>query len=695
MANDLELDIEGMTCTACARRVEKSLNKLPGVSAYVDFATETAHLTYSGQSGNTEPNLEELKTAVEATGYKIGEGKSEQKSIKPKLITGAVLSVLTVAISMIPAFRFTGWEWVALVLSTPVMFYVSLPFHQATIKNLRFGSTTMDTLISLGSLVAYLYSVFNLFFGDPEQVYFEVAAVVPTVVLLGRYIELGARRSATDSVKALLSAIPETSIVIRDGERIEISTSEIRLGDHVVIPAGQTIPVDGIVIDGNATIDNSAITGESLPEEISTGSVVSGGGLNLNGSLVIEATSNSAGSRLGRIADLVREATSQKTKVAGITDRISAVFVPAVIVTAIVTYLVWAFGFNNPELAFQAAVAVLVIACPCALGIAVPMSLVVSAGNGAKRGIVIRNPDSLTDLSKIKQIVLDKTGTLTYGKLAVHEVIEIAGKKDEILARAAAVEKLSAHPIAKAIADLDHSLTATEGEETAGFGISGIVNGTRVTVSKNTEVSNAEELQKVIDSIEAKSLVVVSWDGIAQGVITLTDTVRDSAIEAIAELKAQSIEPIIVSGDNQAQVDAVAAQVGISRAYGDVSPEDKQSTVKQLSAEQKTAMVGDGLNDVAALAGADVGIAMGSGTRAAQSAAAITILDDNPMSIPYAMRLAKRTWANIVQNLGWAFGYNILLIPVAALGFLNPMLAGAAMGFSSISVVLNSWRLKR
>lgn len=694
MAQDLELDIEGMTCTACARRVEKSLNKLPGISAYVDFATETAHLTYAGQPGSAEPNLDELKTAVESTGYKIGEGKSEQKSIKPKLISGAVLSVITVAISMIPAFRFAGWEWVALALSTPVMFYVSLPFHQATAKNLRFGSTTMDTLISLGSLVAYLYSVFNLFFGDPEQVYFEVAAVVPTVVLLGRYIELGARRSATDSVKALLSAIPETSIVIRDGERIEISTSEIRIGDHVVIPAGLTIPVDGIVIDGNATVDNSAITGESLPEEITTGSVVSGGGLNLNGSLVIEASSNSAGSRLGRIADLVREATSQKTKVAGLTDRISAVFVPAVIVIAVITYAVWAFGFNDPELAFQAAVAILVIACPCALGIAVPMSLVVSAGNGAKRGIVIRNPDSLTDLSKIKQIVLDKTGTITYGKLAVNEVIEIAGKKAEVLAKAAAVEKLSAHPIAKAIADLDHSLSATDAEETAGFGISGVIDGTRVTVSKNTEVTNSAELQKVIDSIEAKSLVVISWDGLAQGVITLTDTVRDSAIEAIAELKNQNIEPIIVSGDNQAQVDAVAQQVGITRAYGDVSPEDKQSRVKALSSEQKTAMVGDGLNDVAALAGADVGIAMGSGTRAAQSAAAITILDDNPLSIPYAMKLAKRTWANIVQNLGWAFGYNILLIPVAALGLLNPMLAGAAMGFSSISVVLNSWRLK-
>ena len=695
MAQDLELDIEGMTCTACARRVEKSLNKLPGISAYVDFATETAHLTYAGQPGSEEPNLDELKTAVESTGYKIGEGKSEQKSIKPKLITGAVLSVTTVAISMIPAFRFLGWEWVALALSTPVMFYVSLPFHQATIKNLRFGSTTMDTLISLGSLVAYLYSVFNLFFGDPEQVYFEVAAVVPTVVLLGRYIELGARRSATDSVKALLSAIPETSIVIRDGERIEISTSEIRIGDHVVIPAGLTIPVDGIVVDGNATVDNSAITGESLPEEITTGSIVSGGGLNLNGSLVIEASSNSAGSRLGRIADLVREATSQKTKVAGLTDRISAVFVPAVIVIAVITYAVWAFGFNDPELAFQAAVAVLVIACPCALGIAVPMSLVVSAGNGAKRGIVIRNPDSLTDLSKIKQIVLDKTGTITYGKLAVNDVIEIAGKKAEVLAKAAAVEKLSAHPIAKAIADLDHSLSATDAEETAGFGISGVIDGTRVTVSKNTEVTNSAELQKVIDSIEAKSLVVISWDGLAQGVITLTDTVRDSAIEAIAELKSQNIEPIIVSGDNQAQVDAVAQQVGITRAYGDVSPDDKQSRVKALSSEQKTAMVGDGLNDVAALAGADVGIAMGSGTRAAQSAAAITILDDNPLSIPYAMKLAKRTWANIVQNLGWAFGYNILLIPVAALGLLNPMLAGAAMGFSSISVVLNSWRLKR
>lgn len=694
MAQDLELDIEGMTCTACARRVEKSLNKLPGISAYVDFATETAHLTYSGQPGSEEPNLDEVKTAVEATGYKIGEGKSEQRSIRPKLITGAILSVLTVAISMIPAFRFAGWEWVALLLSTPVMFYVSYPFHQATVKNLRFGTTTMDTLISLGSLVAYLYSVFNLLFADPEQVYFEVAAVVPTVVLLGRYIELGARRSATDSVKALLSAIPESSIVIREGERIKIGTAEIRIGDHVVIPAGETIPVDGTVIDGNATIDNSAITGESIPEEISIGSSVSGGGLNLNGSLVIEASSNSAGSRLGRIADLVREATSQKTKVAALTDRISAVFVPAVIVISVITYLVWAIGFGDTESAFQAAVAVLVIACPCALGIAVPMSLVVSAGNGAKRGIVIRNPDSLTTLSKIRQIVLDKTGTITYGKLAVDEVIEIASNRDEILGRAAAVEKLSAHPIAKAIADLDDSYSATDAQETAGFGISADIDGTRVTVSKNTDLENQSELQKAIDLIDAKSFVVVSWDGLAQGIITLTDTVRDSAVEAIQELKNQNIEPIIVSGDNQAQVDSVAKHVGIGRAFGDVSPEQKQSRVRALSNEQKTAMVGDGLNDVAALAGADVGIAMGSGTRAAQSAAAITILDDNPQSIPYAMKLAKRTWANIIQNLGWAFGYNILLIPVAALGLLNPMLAGAAMGFSSISVVLNSWRLK-
>ena len=695
MSSELELDIEGMTCTACARRVEKSLNKLPGVSAYVDFATETAHLTYTGQTESAEPNLDELKTAVEATGYKIGEGKSEQKSIRPKLITGAILGTITTLISMIPALRFVGWEWWALVLSTPVMFYVSYPFHEATIKNLRFGATTMDTLISLGSLVAYFYSVYNLLFGDPEQVYFEVAAVVPTVVLLGRYIELGARRSATDSVKALLSAIPETSIVIRQGERLEINTSEIKIGDQVVIPAGQTIPVDGEVIDGNATIDNSALTGESVPEEISVGSVVSGGGLNLNGTLVIIASSNSTGSRLGRIADLVREATSQKTQVARITDRISAVFVPIVIVISIVTYVVWAYGFGDQQTAFQAAVAVLVIACPCALGIAVPMSLVVSAGNGAKRGIIIRDPDSLTVLSKIKQIVLDKTGTLTYGKLAVSEVIEINASKQEIISSAAAVEKLSAHPIAKAIAAIDDSKQAENGSEIAGFGIKAVVDGKEITVSKNTEVENASELARVIDSIEAKSLVVVSWDGEAKGVITLTDTIRDTAITAIKDLKSQQITPIIVSGDNQAQVDSVASQLGIDRAFGDVSPESKQSRVKALSVEAKTAMVGDGLNDVAALAGADVGIAMGSGTRAAQSAAAITILDDDPQSIPFAMRLAKKTWNNILQNLGWAFGYNILLIPVAALGFLNPMLAGAAMGFSSISVVLNSMRLKR
>lgn len=687
---DLELEIEGMTCTACARRVEKGLNKLPGVVAYVDFATEKAHISASGGTDS-----EDYKAAIDAAGYSVGTGKSELAGIRPRLIVGGVLSTLAVIVSM--GMFFTGWQWAAFIFSTPVIIYVTSPFHIAAFKNLKLGSTTMDTLVSLGSSVAYIYSLYQLFFGNIEQVYFEVAAVVPTVVLFGRWLEVRARRSATDSVRALLSAIPTSSRIIRDGEIITISTSDIRIGDRVVVSPGESVPVDGEVVAGFTTLDNSTMTGESVPIEITSGEKVHAGSVNLTGGIEILATANSASSRLGQIADLVREATAKKTKLTSIADSISAVFVPIVIVIALGTYLVWAFVIGDQLTAFEASVAVLVIACPCALGIAVPMSLVVATSVGAKRGVVIREPDSLTLLAKIKTVMLDKTGTLTEGKLVVTEVIELAAKKAEISAFASAVESNSKHPIAKAIASYETDLVATDLKEISGVGVTATVSGKTISVFKPAaaEVTNASQLQEAVAAASVGSLVVVIWDGQAQGLLVLTDKVRTESKKTISDLNAMGIESVLVSGDNKATVQSVATELGIDKFFSDVTPEDKLGIVENQKKHSKTAMVGDGLNDVAALTGADIGIAMGSGSHAAQSASAITILDDSPLAIPFSLKLSRKTWNNIRQNLGWAFGYNILLIPVAAAGFLNPMFAGAAMAFSSISVVLNSLRLRK
>lgn len=686
---DLELEIEGMTCTACARRVEKGLNKLPGVTAYVDFATEKAHIS---ATGDVDPEI--FKSAIDDAGYSVGTGKSELAGIKPRLIVGGILSTLAVIVSM--AMPFMGWQWAAFIFSTPVIIYVTSPFHIAAFKNLRLGSTTMDTLVSLGSSVAYVYSLYQLLFGNIEQVYFEVAAVVPTVVLLGRWLEVRARRSATDSVRALLSAIPATSKIIRDGETITVNTSEIRIGDRVVVAPGESIPVDGEIVTGVSTLDNSTMTGESIPVEIAVGAIVHAGSVNLTGGIELIATANSASSRLGQIADLVREATAKKTKLTSIADSISAVFVPIVIVISIVTYVVWAFVIGDQLTAFEAAVAVLVIACPCALGIAVPMSLVVATSVGAKRGVVIREPDSLTLLAKIKTVMLDKTGTLTEGKLVVTDVIELAGSRETVSAVAAAVESNSKHPIAKAIANLKTDLVATDLAETSGVGVSALVDGKTVSLVKPAaaKVRNQQDLDSAIAGSGVGSLVVVIWDDLAQGVIVLTDQIRPEAKKTISDLAGMGIQAVLVSGDNEATVASVASELGIASYHSDVSPEKKLEIIEAEKQRSKTAMVGDGLNDVAALTGADIGIAMGSGSHAAQSASAITILDDSPLAIPFSLKLSRKTWNNIRQNLGWAFGYNILLIPVAAAGFLNPMFAGAAMAFSSISVVLNSLRLR-
>ena len=682
----LELEIEGMTCTACARRVEKNLNQVDGVTAYVDFATEKAHLQYAGVI-----ELDVLKKAVESAGYKVGDGKPELQSLRPRLIVGAVFATLAALFAMVPQLMFMGSQYLVWALATPVFFYVAYPFHSAAIKNLRHKDATMDTLVSLGSSVAYFYSVFLVLSGEMHS-YFEVAAVVPAVVLLGRYIEVRARKSATDSVRALLSAIPDTATVEIDGVRQEVPTHQIRKGNILFVAAGERIPVDGTLLSSFASVDNSTLTGESLPKELSQGASLSAGSTSLSGEIKLQAEASSATSRLSRIADLVREATSQKSKLASLTDSISKVFVPSVIVFAIATFFVWWLVVGDATRGFEAAVAVLVIACPCALGIAVPMSLVVATSIGTKRSVVIRNPDSLRLMAKIERVVFDKTGTLTDGSLKIVNSVAI-GDADLSLALqyAAAIEKGSKHPVAKAIAQTGSELEAQEVTEIAGRGVSGEVSGTKVFVEKPGSYENQAELEIALQKAGPNTLVVVAWGNKAKALIELSDELRPGAKETIAMLTQMGIDSELLSGDNEARVQFLAKELEMQHFTAQASPEQKLEHVSQLN---HVAMVGDGINDVAALASADVGIAMGSGAHAAQAASAVTILDDDPRAIPFAIKLGKKTYVNIWQNLGWAFGYNLLLIPVAALGLLNPMLAGAAMAFSSVSVVANSLRLR-
>lgn len=684
-----ELDIEGMTCTACARHIEKSLNKLDGVSAYVDFTSEKAHIT-----ADSNISKESLVHDVEESGYSVGSDRSEITSLTWRVIVGVVFSIPVALTSMVP-----GWMlniFITAALTLPVVTYVAWPFYIAALKNLRHLASTMDTLISLGVLVAFGYSTFSLFSGGHH--YFEVAAVVPTVVQIGRWLEVRTRRSATDSVRALLSAIPDSVKVRRDGTQVIIPASQVLEGDLVVIAAGERVPVDGIAEEGSGVLDNSLITGESVPENVVVGMVVAAGSLNLSGAFVFRATSVTGNSRISQIADLVREATATKTKITSITDRISAVFVPSVIVLAIFTYLFWVIIIGDTQQGISAAIAVLVIACPCALGIAVPMSLAVATAEGAKRGIVIRNPDALSLLNKVDTVVLDKTGTLTDGRLQVHDMLELGSMPlSEAVSIAAALERSSSHPIAKAISLLDSSKTATEVDETAGTGLTGVVDQIKYSIGLNevAEFSNQLKLEAAIDKVGAVSLAVLSRGNTALLLIALSDKVRPDSKRAISRLQSMGIEPVLLSGDVIPRVSDVAIELNITQWHARVSPESKLELINKFKkAGKTTAMVGDGLNDVAALTGADVGLAMGSGTHAAQSAAAVTILDDSPIGIPYALDLSRRTWKNIKQNLVWAFGYNVLLIPVAALGLLNPMLAGTAMAFSSVSVVLNALRLR-
>ena len=684
--NLIEVEIEGMTCTACARRVEKNLNKLDGVTAYVDFATEKAHLQLSKDLA-----AEEISAAVSDAGYRVGSGKPELQRLKPRLIAGGVSSLFAVLFAMVPGFQFEGSGYLVWFLASIVIFYVATPFHVAAFKNLRHFDATMDTLVSLGSSVAYAYSIFLILTGDMHT-YFETAAVVPSVVLLGRYIEVRARRSATDSVRALLSAVPDSATLEVDGKRVQVPTASLKKQAIIYVAAGEAIPADGLLLSAAASIDASTLTGETLPVELRTGDQVTGGTTNLQGEIQVQVTATSQTSRLSRIADLVREATATKTKLASLTDSISKIFVPAVIVFAIATYLVW-FFLGEQQIAFQAAISVIVIACPCALGIAVPMSLVVATGTGTKKAVVIRNADALSLLAKTKRIFFDKTGTLTDGKLAIVSATGLGGSSTEnMLELAASVAATSNHPASRAIAQAFPANGALDVVETAGRGISGLVGEILVSIEKPGTYQNQQELESALASAGPNTLVVVAWENWAHGLIELSDSMRPNARAAITALRQLGFQPFLLSGDNPQRVAVIASELGIKDFQGSTSPEQKLEII--ASQELPVAMVGDGINDVAALARAEVGIAMGSGAYAAQAASAITILDDDPLAIPFALNLARRTYRNIWQNLGWAFGYNLVLIPVAALGLLNPMLAGVAMAFSSVSVVANSLRLR-
>lgn len=685
--NLLELDIEGMTCTACARRVEKNLNKLDGVTAYVDFATEKAHL----QLG-VPVALDVLKQAVENAGYRVGEGKSELQTLKPRLYVGGLLAILAMLFGMVPQLHFEYTSYLTWALATPVIFWVAYPFHSAAIKNLRHLDMTMDTLVSLGSSVAYLYSIWLVVNGEMHN-YFEVSAVVPSVVLVGRFIEVRARRSATDSVRAMLSAIPDSATIEVEGQRQTVPTHQIKKGAVVLVAAGERIPVDGELLSLSAQIDTSTLTGESLPLQGKSGDHLSAGTTNLAGEIKLLASGTAAASRLSQIADLVREATSQKTKLGSMADRISSFFVPAVIVISLATFGIWIALGADTGFAFSAAVAVLVIACPCALGIAVPISLVVATSLGTKRSVVIRNPDSLQLMNKLSRVIFDKTGTLTDGRLRVVNSRGLGGVGSAtMLAYAAAVEKGSKHPVAQAISKLSDKFVAEDVREVAGVGLIGKVAGLEISVERPGTYENQAELDQAISNAGPNTLVVVAWEDWAHGLIELSDQIRPGSKEAIDELHKLNLSTMILSGDNQARVSVVANELGIDEFSASVSPEGKLAILRDKS--KLSAMVGDGINDVAALSAADIGIAMGSGSHAAQAASAITVLDDDPRAIPFAIKLARQTHRNILQNLGWAFGYNILLIPVAAMGLLNPMLAGVAMAFSSVSVVVNALRLK-
>ena len=732
--DQLELPITGMTCASCAVRIEKRLNKIEGVSATVNYATENASVIYDP----SRIAAQDLVDAVEGAGYHASLPAASPRPFVPesdtnrglrnRLIWSAVLSLPVLLLSMIPWLQFDNWQWLAMQLATPVVLWAAWPFHQATWANLKHGAATMDTLISVGTLAAWGWSVIALFFGDAgvvgmrmsfnvvpsrsasmNDIYFEVASVVITALLAGRYLEARAKRQAGAALKALLAlGVKEVSVLDAGGRERSIPVEELLVGSRFVVRPGEKVATDGIVEEGASAVDQSLITGESAPVERSPGDGVVGATVNLGGRLVVRATKVGADTALSQIARLVTQAQSGKAPVQRLADRVSAVFVPVVIAIAAGTFAFWILRGDSSAFAFSSAVAVLIIACPCALGLATPTALLVGTGRGAQLGLLIKGPEILESTRAVDTIVLDKTGTVTTGKMALTEVVVTAGTdRREALRHVGAVEHASEHPIGRAIAaaaasELGTLASVTQFVNREGLGVEGSVDGHRVVAGRPVlleaeGLSFPEALVTAMDAAEAagQTAIAAAWDGSVRAVFVVADTPKATAAEAIGQLKALGLRPVLLTGDNTRAARAVAADVGIDEVIAEVLPADKAAVVSRLQAEGRVvAMVGDGVNDAPALAQADLGLAIGTGTDVAIEASDLTLVAGDLRGAADAIRLSRRTLRTIKQNLVWAFGYNVAAIPFAAAGLLNPLIAGVAMALSSVSVVANSLRLR-
>ncbi len=742
----IDLDIAGMTCAACANRVERKLNRLDGVEATVNFATERASVSVPDGT-----DADELIAAVEAAGYGAslptppqqtdpsdgtaegGAGATtpldpETKDLRHRLLVSALLSIPVIALAMVPAFQFDNWQWASLTLAAPVVVWGAAPFHRAAWTNLRHGAATMDTLISMGTLAAFAWSLYALFLGDAghpgmrhgfsltadrgmasANIYLEVAAGVTVFILAGRYLEARAKRRSGAALRALLELGAKDVAVLRDGVEQRVPVGELQVGDRFVVRPGEKIATDGLVEEGHSAVDESLLTGEPVPVDVGPGSEVTGATVNTSGRLVVVARRVGADTALAQIARLVEDAQTGKAPVQRLADRVSAVFVPAVILLALGTLVGWLVAGEPTATAFSAAVAVLIIACPCALGLATPTALLVGTGRGAQMGILIKGPEVLESTRRVDTVVLDKTGTVTTGEMALHDVFTADGvTPDEALRLVGSLEAASEHPIARAIATgataAGITLSPVEGfANTEGLGVNGVVDGHAVVAGRERFLADwalhlPPELVEAKERAESlgRTAVVAGWDGRATAVLVVGDSVKPTSSEAVAELRGLGLRPVLLTGDNRSAAEAVAREVGIDEVTAEVLPHEKVEVVRRLQDEGRVvAMVGDGVNDAAALAQADLGLAMGSGADVAIEASDLTLVRGDLRSVPQAISLSRRTLGTIKGNLFWAFAYNVAALPVAAAGLLDPMLAGAAMAFSSVFVVTNSLRLRR
>ncbi|QNG21581.1 copper-translocating P-type ATPase [Rhodococcus triatomae] len=732
----VELEIEGMTCASCANRIERKLNKIDGVSATVNYATEKARVDIDdGVATDT------LLEAVENAGYSArlprrADAPAAQDdtqddptdALRLRLIISAVLSVPVIAMAMVPALQFTNWQWLSLTLAAPVVVWGAWPFHRAAWTNLKHATATMDTLISMGTLAALGWSVYALFWGTAgtpgmthafefsvartdgaANIYLEAAAGVTTFILAGRYFEARSKRRAGAALRALLELGAKDVAVLRDGVEIRIPTGELAVGDRFVVRPGEKVATDGTVVEGASAVDASMLTGESVPVEVGPDDRVVGATVNVGGRIVVRADRIGSDTQLAQMAQLVEDAQTGKAQAQRLADRISGVFVPIVIALAAATLGFWLGTGGSVSVAFTAAVAVLIIACPCALGLATPMALMVGTGRGAQLGILIKGAEVLESTRRVDTVVLDKTGTVTTGVMTLQDVIA-ADDEDhgDALRLAGALEDASEHPIARAIAEAARekfgSLPATERfANVAGLGVEGVVDGRDVVVGRTRLLADrgqylTPELERAARAAEeqGRTPVVIGWDGKARAVLVVADAVKPTSAEAVAQLRGLGLTPIMLTGDNAAAARAIATEVGIDEVIAEVLPEGKVDVITRLQSEGKVvAMIGDGVNDAAALAQADLGLAMGTGTDVAIEASDLTLVRGDLRAAVDAIRLARKTLSTIKGNLFWAFAYNVAALPLAAAGLLNPMLAGAAMAFSSVFVVSNSLRLRR